>query len=255
MSDLAPRVPYGRSLISADALLSNIAREAPRVPWDEFLQLMQWKQGEHVALIGPTGQGKTVLLMNLLPLRKYVAVLATKPYDRSMSHLLAQGYDRYDKWEPVNAQRSPRRVIWPDATSIDAAEHQEKVFKDAMRRMYAERGWTLVIDEGWYLSDVLSAKREMRTIWTQGRSLGLSFVVATQRPAWVPTEMYDQSTHLFFWRENDDRNLARVSGISGRDPRMVRHIISELESHQCLYVNTRTGAMFRTRTPAPNFST
>lgn len=245
----APRV-YGRvdRYADNDAL---VATHAPRVPWDIFVNEFKWEQGEHVGLIGPTGQGKTNLLMHILPLRTYVACFATKPRDTSMDRLVASGYKVLDKWENLPTQRFPRRIIWPNAHRIDAEKHQKSVFQHAFAQAYRETGWCIVLDEGYYMSKVLGLGNEMRTIWTQGRSLGISFVVATQRPRWVPLEIYDQSTHLFFWRENDDENLRRISGLGAAPSNLVRTIIENLERFQVLYVNTRNGRMIRTKAPAP----
>ena len=38
--------------------------EIERVPWNSFLKTFDWKQGEHVAAIAPTGAGKTTLFKN-----------------------------------------------------------------------------------------------------------------------------------------------------------------------------------------------
>jgi energy-coupling factor transporter ATP-binding protein EcfA2 len=228
-----------------------VATHAPRVPWDVFVNTFQWAQGEHVGLVGPTGQGKTTLLMNLLPLRDHVAIFATKPRDPSMDRLIQTGYMVLPKWENVPTSRAPRRIIWPNARRIDAESEQRRVFKHAFAQAYRETGWAIVLDEGYYISKVLGLGNEMRAVWTQGRSLGLSFVVATQRPRWVPLEMYDQSTHLFFWRENDDENLKRLSGLGAAPSGLVRTIIENLDQFQVLYVNTRNGRMVRTKAPAP----
>lgn len=248
----APQTPYVPRSVMPHGLDPRSAVEAPRTPWDVFYRGLKWRQGEHVGLIGPTGQGKTTLLMSLLPIRSYVAVMSTKPRDNTMDALIATGYDKFTHWpENLPVTRSPRRVLWPNAVDIDAEENQKKVFEHAYGAIYREGGWCLVVDEGWYLSVVLKMDKKMRTIWTQGRSLGISQVVATQRPAWVPVEMFDQSTHLFFWRDNDETNLKRIGGIGHRSAWVIRNIVSNLERYQVLYVNTRTGDMLRTRAPSP----
>lgn len=229
---------------------------APRIPWDKFIRHIDWEQGEHVGLIGPTGQGKTTLLMNLLQLRSYVVVFGTKPRDSSMDRLIARGYLRMEKWSAIPPERAPRRVLWPNISDINFKDKMGEVFHNAYGEIYREGGWTIVVDEGFMVSEILDSranplKQDMRTMWTQGRSLGISHVVATQRPRWVPLEMYDQSTHLFFWRDNDDDNLRRISGMGAAPPSVVRTLVANLEQYQTLYVNTRTGEMLRTRAPAP----
>jgi energy-coupling factor transporter ATP-binding protein EcfA2 len=232
---------------------ARMAKEAPRVPWDMFVNTyFAWRQGEHLAIIGPTNQGKTTLLMNLLPYQPYVVVFATKPSDDSMDRLIESGYLRLEKWARIPPERAPRRVLWPTANKLGAEEYQAEVFHDAFARIYRERGWCVAIDEGWFIANVLKLSKDVKTYLLQARSLFISLVFATQRPAFVPLEVYDQSTHLFFFRDSDRRNIERLAGINARNANLVRELIPNLDSHQFLYVNTRTGAMVRSRAPIPD---
>lgn len=241
-----------------NSMLAHIANQAPRIPWDKFItEELRWRSGEHFALIGPTGQGKTTMLLNLLPLHPYVVVFATKPRDTTMDNLIASGYVRMERWRSLDPMYYPRRVLWPNAGTLDAQKMQNETFHDAFSRIYREGGWTVALDETWYLANTLSPKRvgfedlgkDIKMYLLQGRSLGISLICATQRPAFIPLEVYDQSTHLMFWRDNDETNLRRISGIGWRSADLIKHIVSNLEMHQVLYVNTRTGRMLRTRCP------
>ena len=242
---------FGQTDTSDVRWLARLSTDAPRVPWDKFHErVFTWKRGEHVALLGPTGQGKTFLLRALLPYHPYVVVFATKPRDNTMGELaLRSGYTKLDQWGAYPVKDMPRRVLWPDATSIDATKEQREIFHDAFGRIYREGGWTVAIDELWYITNVLKLEMDVRMFLLQGRSLDISFLSATQRPAFVPLEVYDQSTHLFFWRDNDDRNLNRLKEINTRSGRILKTVVMNLEQHQVLYINTRTGQMVRTRVP------
>lgn len=252
MNDVViPNYLYGSNAeLAANVKLARIATEAPRVPWDDFIDFhFRWQQGEHVGLIGPTGQGKTTLLNHLLPLHPYVVVFASKPKDKSMQDLIRGGYYPVRKWESLDPIKFPRRVLWPDAVSLDSTAHQRVVFHDAFAKIYREGGWTVAIDELWYIINILKLEMDVKTYLLQARALGISLLVATQRPANVPLEVYDQSTHLFFWRDNDENNLRRISGISYRSANLIRSMVADLERYQVLYINTRTGQMIRTRSP------
>lgn len=224
---------------------------APRVPWPVFLSQLDWLNGEHFSLIGPTGQGKTVMLTELLTLHPYRVVFATKPEDNTMEALIAQGYYQMDRWRSLDPKQWPHRVLWPSAKTIDSYSRQRDVFHHAFGAIYREGGWTVAIDELWYIANVLKLGADVKVYLLQARSLGISLLSATQRPANVPVEIYDQSTHLMFWRDNDETNLKRISGISWRSSNVIRHLVANLERHQVLYINTRTGHMLRTRCPAP----
>ena len=260
-----PRTSYGREtarvldvhgMQNDAARLARMSTDAPRVPWDKFLrERFAWRSGEHVGLIGPTGQGKTTLELNLLPLHPYVVVFATKPRDATMDALVHGGYLRMEQWRSLDAQQFPRRVLWPDASSLDSEDTQKRVFHDAFARIYREGSWTVALDETWVIINTLGLSSDVRTYLLQARSLGISLLCATQRPAFVPLEIYDQSTHLFFWRDNDETNLRRLSGISWRSAELIRDIVSNLERFQVLYINTRTGEMCRTRCPDVRLNT
>lgn len=229
---------------------ARLSTEAPRIPWDVFLrEKFQWLQGEHVALIGPTGQGKTTLLTSLLPLHPYVVVFATKPRDESMQRLIRSGYVPIRRWQMMDPAQYPRRVLWPEANSLSSIVSQKAIFHDAFERIYREGGWTVAIDEMWYINNILRLEMDVKLYLLQARALGISLLAATQRPANVPLEIYDQSTHLFFWRDNDENNLRRLSGISFRSADLIRNVVADLERFQVLYINTRTGEMYRTRSP------
>jgi hypothetical protein len=236
--------------LSAESRAARLARRAPRVPWQDFLtDHFDWKWGQHLAAIGPTGQGKTTLLRTILPLRPYVVIFATKPRDMDLSKFQESGFVLIDRWRSVDPRIMPKRILWPDASRIKSEVTQRQVFAEAFDKIYREGAWTVAIDELWFIINKLKLHEEVKTYLLQARALDISLVCCTQRPYWVPSEVYDQSTHLFFWRDNDARNQRRLAEINNADSEVIRDVIGGLERHQFLYVDTRTGDMLRSKCP------
>lgn len=225
---------------------------APRIPWGEVLKRLNWESGQHVTIIGTTGSGKTELLKHLIAMREYAVVFATKPRDETMDQLVEyNGFEKLEEWKDQDPERHPRRVIWPDATEINSSIVQARVFAEAFAKIYKQGGWNLFLDEAWFVTQILGLGEQIRVYLLQARSLDISLIMATQRPVSIPVEAFDQSTWLFIFRENDERNLERVGGIAWKDSKTVRTLVANLEQYQFLALNTRTGQMFRSRVPPP----
>lgn len=221
------------------------------VEWSDLRRAMAWRQGEHVSFIGPTGTGKTTAMLGLLDLRRYVCVIGTKPRDETLESLVKRGggYKRITSWPPPRIR--DRVVLWPHVERASDNARIAGVIREALDEAFAEGSWCIAADEIWYLAHKLKLADMLETYWSQGRSIGLSLVATTQRPAWVPRMMYSQATHLFLWKDLDRTNLDRIKDITGGSLNStdIRKIVGMLERHEALYLNTRTGTMLRTRAP------
>lgn len=251
--------------------MASAADQVPEVPWSEFRPWFrnQWKPGEHVSGIGPTGSGKTTLFLELLDRRDFVVALGTKPRDATLDKLVKRdGWQLARDWSfgPVSGWfghggirvRKVRMsdgtererchvVLWPKYEKAADKQRQREVFAHALDEMFADTNWTVFADEVYYLAHELGLEDHLKQMWTQGRSLGITLVAGTQRPAWVPLDMFSAPVHLFLWGDNDETNLRRVGGLGGLSSRLVRDIVASLPHHSVLYVNTRTRALARTR--------
>lgn len=230
------------------------------VEYEEFIRTFDWQQGEHIGMIGPTGSGKTTLALSLLEIRKYVVVFATKPKDSTLDQLVKRKkFRKIRHWRDsgwwgfgLSPSKYPKRILWPNARSLYSAGKQQRVFREAFELAYDEGNWCIYLDELWMMVNFLKLGFEVRVMLQQARSLGISLVSATQRPAFVPLELYDQSSHLFFWRDNDERNLSRISGISWLNADYVRGTVANLKQHEVLYICTRNSETRMVRfTPPP----
>jgi len=258
MTDLTSRSLWN----DIDSRYAWVAENAPRIPWGVFLSdVFDPIPGEHVGTIGHTGCGKTHLQNSLLYKWPFVAAFSTKNNDTTMDRLIeSKGYERYARWYRMNPRDHPRRVIWPAARNLKTMETmQKRVFEHAMESIWEEGGrpkklpvgWAIAMDETWWFVNQLGMGKYIKIYLQQGRSNGISLLCASQRPAFIPTEVYSQSTHLFFFAETEKKNLDRIGEINHKNTAGVRFIVNNLEMHQVLYVNTRTGQMLRTRTPVP----
>lgn len=195
-------------------------------------------------MIGTTGSGKTTLLRQVIGLRDYVVLFGVKGRDDSMEKFIhSDRYTRIRTWIP---DVDTHLVLWPRIRGYGHRAKQREVFEDAIDAIYREGGWCPVFDEVSYLSDTLKLGENLKFLLQQGRSSGISVVGMTQRPAFIPLAFYDQASHLFFWRDNDRRNLQRVGELAGNARQRVTTEVADLREREVLYLHKGSGYRVRT---------
>lgn len=230
-----------------------MALDVPRTPWREFLAGLDWRQGQHVSALGANGSGKSTLLLKLMEKRRYRLLMLTKPRDTTLSKWLeSQKITKISKWP--GPSRDYSLALWPPLRNRSDMDAQARIFSDAIngytqartRRKiegaFQQGGWTILIDEVRVFMD-LDLKRELTMLLTQGRSNDLTIVCGAQRPRYVPVEMLSEPTHLFLFHCSDRYDLERLADIGGRRVNDIRRIVPELNGHEFLYINKRTGAL------------
>lgn len=222
------------------------------IPWDNLPKAMGWSQGEHVALVGPTGAGKTTAATSLVEQRRFVMLTSTKPQDPTLRMMRRHGWVTIDQWPPP--PDVPRVILHAPLADLETDPPRVgATIRRAINGAYKATSWCVVLDDLQALNTTCGLQRITSTLLVNARSSRVSCVVGTQRPRWVPREVWTQCTHLFIWRCVDADDLRALSGLGSADTKAVRATVAALDwdRHECLYVNTRTGRLARTIPPPP----
>lgn len=242
-------------------MVARTAKQPPRqsvklIPRHRFLtDIWRYKPGEHVSFIGPTGSGKTFLALQLLArsvredLPGYITVM--KARDKTVGEFLKahEGWRRTLTFPPPPTVPGVKKpvgwAVWPHHTNDPEADEvrHEAIFHRMHRQLYVKGDNIIFDDEVVSLVREMDMKRDLTRIWTKGRSIGSGLWGATQRPAMVPLEMYDQAQHLFLGNIKDKRSQDRFGEISGVDPELVVQVVRALPKFHWLYIRQEEGLM------------
>lgn len=231
------------------------------LPWDQFLRYMAWawKPGAHIAMIGPTGEGKTTFAAGLLGLRRWVMALDPKGEDETLG---ASGFERvttlpssargpvwrlrhweaarqWDRIEQAIAEGRRARII---VGGPARTEQQDNANQALMRRafLYAREagGWTVYVDE----FELISSQRMFRLgppverMLISARRDGTSVVTSYQAQAWVSRHAIRQARFGVIWPTGDRGMIKNVAEGLGRDWRQLATAVDELPRYHVLVI-------------------
>jgi hypothetical protein len=212
----------------------------------------EWKQGEHLTTIGPTGSGKTVLNRELLARRLYTVVLGVKNHDVELyGPFQAQGYELTSNFEPEPpADAEFARVLFvPKSSKHGVAARQDKgrAFRHVLNEVYDVGYWCVYVDDVQYMSEKLKLAPELEELWMLGRSEGVSVAASSQEPVDIPVMAYGMATHLFLFANRDVYRAKRMAELTGVNREIAEQTILTLPDHEFLYINKRSGEMRRSK--------
>jgi hypothetical protein len=229
------------------------ASDVVGLTWDKFLSYMAdvWEPGQHLAAIGPTGEGKTTTIGGLLSTRKWVMALDPKGEDETLS---ATGYERVftlptefrglvyrvnnwaaaRQWDAIEnriAKGLPARIIvgGPSRTVQQDASNQ-----DLMRRSFAYAreagGWTVYVDEFELVSSArqFNLGKNVERMLISARRDGTSVVTSFQAPAWVSKHATRQARFTLMWPTGDEDMIQAVARGMGRNWRDLKTVVENL---------------------------
>lgn len=209
------------------------------VEWSIFLRWLEsnWSPGEHFALVGPTGEGKTTFAVGIMSLRKWVMALDAKGEDDTLA---SSGFERVTqlplsrKIRQAVAEGKPARLILGGPTSSLAEEKAlRNLLAEAVAMVRHQGGWTLYADEFQVLADLrmFGLGKAIEQGLISARSKGTSIVTSFQAPAWVPKASTRQATLVAMWPTRDRNMIRSVAESMGRDWRELEAIVDELPQY------------------------
>lgn len=234
-------------------LASRPPEEVYGVAWDDFLRALvrsqnrplirAWQPGDHVALVGPTGEGKTTFAVGILSLRKWVLALDPKGEDRTLAQ---SGYLRITRIPPPRriqqdvAEGKPAHLIVGGAARTAKEDDAlEKLMREALDYARHSGGWTLYADEFQLLADqrMFGLGKRVERMLIAARNDGTSVVTSFQAMAWVPRAATRQATAFAVLFATRDRDMIQgTARAMGRDWQQVAQIVDKLPEFGALVI-------------------
>lgn len=235
-------------------------REEPvdvaRIPLRDFVaDVWDYKDGEHVTILGPTGSGKTFLIFTLLARTatkaRQAIVLQLKPRSATVDKFRTKmKYRLITQWPPLGSQYQsiapngwvlkPTQMGDPDKDN----PHKRRVIRKALIDTYNSRQcYIIVADETVSLERDLKLTDVIEMILQMGREMNEGMWLASQRAAYITQWAYGGSQHLFLAHDSDVRSQERYSEIGGINPAWVVYVVRRLEKHEWLYIHKESKSL------------
>jgi energy-coupling factor transporter ATP-binding protein EcfA2 len=224
--------------------------EVEAVRWSilapEFLR--EWQPGEHVAIFGRTGTGKTTIAVDLLNGahdRKGARVIAlgTKLRDPVLTKL---GWPIIREWPPTYEQREGGKLVyWPPYPGADDPKRREanaKRFALVLNELLYEGGWVVYLDEAIYFTETLGLRGVLDEYWNTARSAGVTLVASSQGVTWIPRAVRTQPSWMFMFQIRDEETRMDAAKVTG--DRTLYGPMSKLRGHEFLLVSAESGQAY-----------
>lgn len=229
-----------------------------RLAWEElgpdFFEAWGYPHGkwmpEHLSIYGPTGSGKSVFETTVLKERArlrgaHVVVIATKPADKTVAAL---GWPVVNHWPPNQGWQDRDKfrcvIFWAKANGLtkDARDRQALMVEDLLSQLWVQDSNTIVaFDEVSYIENQLGLKTHVETYWREARTMGITVVASTQRPANVSRYMHSEASWSVYFAPKDEDDAERMAQVAG-DKNYYLRVFRELrrEDHEFLLVHNVT---------------
>lgn len=233
---------------------SQLPEQAERVPWErlrpEFLEAFE--EGQHIAIIGPTGEGKTTFSVEVLNAFYQMGAselfLANKHRDPLLTKLTREGWRRITSWPPDYAERQSRRVIlWPSYGRASRAKANRGVFEYALDMALLEGHWVVYFDEMRYFIEQMGMRSLVDEYWNGARSAGVTVIAASQGTTWINKTMIRQESWLILFRPRSLEEMKEYADAIGDRDAVAD--LRALQRHEFLLVHTPNGRRYISKLP------
>ena len=228
--------------------------------WQEFLRHMaiRWEPGQHIAMIGPTGEGKSTFAGGLLSLRDYVLAFDPKGEDTTLA---ATGYERVlrlpseipwherltrhkdaRQWDRIHQDiaegKAARLILGGASRTVEQDARNQELMHKAFQYAREAGGWTVYVDEFELISSVrqFNLGKWVERMLISARSEGTSVVTSFQAAAWVSKHATRQARYAVIWPTGDRDMIKAVASSMGRDWRLLGQAVDELPPYHVLVV-------------------
>lgn len=212
--------------------------------WEEFLEWFAtaWKPGEHAALVGPTGMGKSTFAVGILELRKYVLALDPKGGDETLE---TAGYERMTAWplpakawDRIGEGQPARFIVGNKSDTMQDRVRLRQLLSECLGGVFESRGWTVYADEFQLLADrkMMNLGALVEQLLIAARSKKITVVTSYQAPAWVPSAASRQATWIVLWPTRDVDVVKKLANVVGRDWRMIWSAMKALPPFHVLVI-------------------
>lgn len=226
--------------------MSRQSLEVVALPWNAdagFLAWFKtaWEPGQHLAVIAPTGAGKTTFVGGLLGQRRYVLCLDPKGGDDTLEAL---NFPRLDAWPGVKKMAEmvarndedgevSRFIAGPRVSLTEDRPKLTGITKQTLDGAFDMGGWTIYADELQILTDprMMNLRSEVDNILISARNKKVSFVSSYQAPSWVTPHAAKMATWacVSYSRDTDVQN--RLAEVLGRPKAEIRGIMDGLDEY------------------------
>ncbi len=197
----------------------------------------RWEQGEHLAVVGDTGTGKSTLMVRLLSSRRFTVAVKTK------RDPIAFPGKRITRVQKLNDARVDRwHLDLSSGRKIDQLRgFQQREIATLFDKVWDQGGWTVLLDEAYYIDTLLKMRSRVEAMLTQGRSMGVTIMAGIQRPVDVSRFVLSSCSHLLVFRQ-DGRDIQTITKAATTD---LASVLSSLDRFEFAWYHRPTRRIWR----------